>query len=57
VNFENVDAFSFYLTTMGENQAPARHFFTKSQAQKKSSVGRLSMEGGTRTSATGVGDM
>ncbi len=39
MNFKNLDASTFYVTTMGEKQAPARHFFTKCRAQKKSLVG------------------
>ena len=30
---ENLDASTFYVTTMGENQAPARQFFTECRAQ------------------------
>jgi hypothetical protein len=42
----------FNVTTMGENQAPARHLFTKARAQKYSLVGQLSMEGGATSLPT-----
>jgi hypothetical protein len=29
VSFENIDASAFCVTTMGENQAPARRLFNK----------------------------
>ncbi len=56
VSFEKLDASMFYVTTMGENQAPARQVLIKCRAQNF--IGwRLSMEGGSRISATGVGEM
>ncbi len=56
MGFENLDASTFYVTTMGENQAPARHLLTKCRAQNFLGW-RLPMEGGTRIPATGVGEM
>jgi hypothetical protein len=32
--FKTLIHLPFYVSTMGENQAPARHFFTKGRAQK-----------------------
>ncbi len=53
---KNLDASVFYVTTKGENQAPARQLIPN--AVRKIFLGwRLPMEGGTGISATGVGEM
>ena len=56
MSFKNLDASTFYVTTMGENQAPAQQLLPN--AVRKIFLGwRLPMEGGTRISATGVDEM
>ncbi len=56
VSFENIDASTFYVTTMGENQAPARQLFTECRAHIFLGW-RLPTEGCTGIFATGVDEM
>ena len=56
MRFENLNAATFYVTAMGENQAAARQLFTKCRSLIYLGW-RLPMEGGTRISATGVDEM
>ena len=57
MSFENLDAPTFYVTTMGENQEPARSIFLPNAMRKILLGWRLPMEGGTGIYATGVDDM
>ncbi len=55
MKFEKLNASTFYLTTMGENQAPARLY--QRPCAKKNFGWLLSMEGGKGISATEVGEL
>ncbi len=45
MSFENLNASTFYVTTMGENQAPARQLLTKCRARIFSLVGDSQRKG------------
>ncbi len=58
VNFKNLDASStFNVNTMGENQASASDLFSRIAVSKLILGWRLTIEGGTVSSATGVGEL
>ena len=58
MNFKNLDASStFNVNTMGENQASASDLFSRIAVSKLILGWRLTIEGGTVSSATGVGEL